>query len=418
MDRRLRNRILLFLVLAGAAAYVLYRLSGRQPMAKIAAVMPQRENLAASISSNGKVEPIAPSVIRAELPTFVANVAAVEGRAVKKGQLLLELDVKDAVAQLAQARASLLRAQDDLRAARAGGRAADAARVNGDLANAITERDRLQKNHDALVRLLKEQAATRDELAQNEVALAKAQEEVKRLTAAKQEFDQQVRLNAERASLQVDQAEAEIAVLEKKVGMARITASIDGTLYSLPVRVGDPVKVGDLLAEMADLRKVRVRAFIDEPELGGLEPDQPVVITWDALPNRTWQGRTDVIPKQVVPRNSRSVGEVLCSVNNDKLELLPNINVNVRIIAKQRFNVLAVPRGAVDVEGGHWYVYVVKDASLGVRKSYLEKREIQVGIASATSYEVAGGLREGEMVALPGDVDLKDGLAVRVVSTR
>ncbi len=418
MDRRLRNRILLFLVLAAAAAYGLYRLSGRQPAAKIAAVMPQRENLVASISSNGKVEPIAPSVIRAELATFVAKVSAVEGRAVKKGQLLLELDVKDAVAQLAQARANRLRAEDDLRAARAGGRAGDAARVNGDLANAIADRDRLQKNHDALARLFQEQAATRAELAQNELDLAKAQDLVRRLTAAKQEFDQQVRLDAERAALQVEQSKAEIAVLEKKTGMGRITAPIDGTLYSLPVRTGDPVKVGDLLAEMADLRKVRVRAFIDEPELGGLEPEQPAVITWDALPNRAWQGRTEVIPKQVVPRNSRSVGELLCSVNNDKLELLPNINVSVRIIAKQRINVLAVPRGAVDVEGGHRYVYVVKDASLGVGKKYLEKREIQVGVASATSYEVAGGLQEGEMVALPGDVDLKDGMAVRVVSTR
>ncbi len=418
MDRRLRNRILLFLVLAAAAAYGLYRLSGRQPAAKIAAVMPQRENLVASISSNGKVEPIAPSVIRAELATFVAKVSAVEGRAVKKGQLLLELDVKDAVAQLAQARANRLRAEDDLRAARAGGRAGDAARVNGDLANAIADRDRLQKNHDALARLFQEQAATRAELAQNELDLAKAQDLVRRFTAAKQEFDQQVRLDAERAALQVEQSKAEIAVLEKKTGMGRITAPIDGTLYSLPVRTGDPVKVGDLLAEMADLRKVRVRAFIDEPELGGLEPEQPAVITWDALPNRAWQGRTEVIPKQVVPRNSRSVGELLCSVNNDKLELLPNINVSVRIIAKQRINVLAVPRGAVDVEGGHRYVYVVKDASLGVGKKYLEKREIQVGVASATSYEVAGGLQEGEMVALPGDVDLKDGMAVRVVSTR
>src|SRR5438876_37790 len=311
MDRRLRNRILLFLVLAAAAAYGLYRLSGRQPAAKIAAVMPQRENLVASISSNGKVEPIAPSVIRAELATFVAKVSAVEGRAVKKGQLLLELDVKDAVAQLAQAHANRLRAEDDLRAARAGGRAGDAARVNGDLANAIADRDRLQKNHDALARLFQEQAATRAELAQNELDLAKAQDLVRRLTAAKQEFDQQVRLDAERAALQVDQSKAEIEVLEKKTGMGRITAPIDGTLYLLPVRTGDPVKVGDLLAEMADLRKVRVRAFIDEPELGGLEPEQPVVITWDALPNRAWQGRTEVIPKQVVPRNSRSVGELL-----------------------------------------------------------------------------------------------------------
>ena len=52
-------------------------------------------------------------------------------------------------------------------------------------------------------------------------------------------------------------------------------------------------------------------------------------ITWDALPNRSWTGKTEVIPKQVVARGTRSVGELLCAVNNDKLELLPNINVNV-----------------------------------------------------------------------------------------
>ena len=49
-----------------------------------------------------------------------------------------------------------------------------------------------------------------------------------------------------------------------------------------------------LLAEMADLHKIRVRAFIDEPELGSLEPNQPVKITWDALPSRVWQGKRGI----------------------------------------------------------------------------------------------------------------------------
>jgi HlyD family secretion protein len=168
---------------------------------------------------------------------------------------------------------------------------------------------------------------------------------------------------------------------------------------------------------MADLHKVRVRAFIDEPELGGLEPNEPVKITWDALPNRTWVGKTEIIPKQVVARQARSVGELLCSVNNDKLELLPNINVNVRINSRERLGVLAVPRGAVQAQGGRRYVFVVKEKQLGVGKSRLEKREIRVGIADATSYEVVSGLQEGEMVALPGDVDLRDGMDVIVIST-
>ncbi|GAC1617019.1 MAG: efflux RND transporter periplasmic adaptor subunit [Candidatus Acidiferrum sp.] len=408
---------MILLLVAGLLAFVLVRVSGRQPVAKVSAVMPKRQTLVSSIHSNGKVEPITPYIMRAQLDTFVEKVAVAEGQPVKKGQLLLQLNVKDAEAQQAEARSKLLRANDDLRAAKAGGRADEAARVSGDLVKEEAERDRLQRNHEALVRLVEKQAATKDEQQANDLALAKAQTEVTRLTAAKQEFDRQVNLDGSRSLLMVAQAQSAEAALEEKVRDGRITAPVDGILYSLPVKAGDYVKVGDLLLEMADLRKVRVRAFIDEPELGQLEPGEPVRITWDALPNRSWLGKTEIIPKQVVARGSRSVGEMLCAVENEKLELLPNINVNIRINSRERLNVLAIPRGAVDSEGGRRFVYVVKDNQLGVGKKKLEKREIQVGIADATSYEVISGLQEGEMVALPGDVEPRDGMDVKIIST-
>lgn len=424
MDRKLRNRIVIFLVLAGVFAYFLVWVIGRKPAAKIAAVMPTRENLISSITSNGKVEPISPYLMSAQLDTFIEKILVTEGQKVRKGQLLMELNVKEAAAQLADTKSKLLRAQDDLRAARAGGKVDDAAKITTDLAKAEAERDRLERNHDALVRLAKQQAATKQDLAANELALVNAKGEVTRLLAVKQQFDEQARLDAERGELQVQQILSDMAAMEDKVGNGRITAPADGTLYALgrnaagqPLKAGDYVKVGDLLAEMADLHKVRVRAFIDEPDLGGLETDEPVIITWDALPNKSWAGTTEVIPKQVVPHGTRSVGELLCAVNNDKLQLLPNINVNVRINSKEHMNVLAVPRGAVAYENGNRYVYVVKPNQLGVGKSTLEKREIQVGIADATSYEVVSGLQQGEMVALPGDTDLKDGMTVQVVNT-
>src|SRR6202142_2063601 len=198
MDRKLPNRILIFRVLAGVVAFALIRFSGRQPVAKIFAVTPIRANVVSSISSNGKVEPISPFVVRAQLDTFVERVRVVEGQAVKKGQLLLELNVKEVAAQLAEAKSKLLRAEDDLRAAKAGGRTDDAARTAGALATAIAQRDRLQRNHDALERLIAGQAATKDELTTNDLELAKAQSEVTRLTAAKQEFDRGVKLDANR----------------------------------------------------------------------------------------------------------------------------------------------------------------------------------------------------------------------------
>jgi HlyD family secretion protein len=425
MDRRLRNRLLIFLVLAGIVAFALVHLQGRQPVAKISAIKPMRENLVSSISTNGKVEPIAPFVMRAQLDTFVEKVGAAEGQAVKKGQLLLELDVKDAAARLSETKSKLLQAEDDLRTAREGGRVDEVARTEGALATAIANRDRLQRNHEVLQRLIAQQAATKDELAANDLELAKAQSQVTQLTAAREEFERGVRLEASSAELHVEQLRSEVAALEEKVRDGRIVAPADGTLYALgrhgdanlPIKAGDYVRVGDLLAEMADLHRVRVRAFIDEPELGALEPGEPVKITWDALPNRSWEGKTEIIPKQVVPRAARSVGELLCNVDNDKLELLPNINVDVRINSRERVNVLTVPRGAVEAEGGRRFVFVVLRNALGIGKATLEKREIAVGIADATNYEVAAGLQEDEMVALPGDVDLRDGMPVRIVNT-
>ena len=207
----------------------------------------------------------------------------------------------------------------------------------------------------------------------------------------------------------------EVRSLEEKVRQGQVTAPVNGALYSLPVRERDFVKTGDLLAEMADLRQVRVRAFIDEPELGGLEPNQAVDITWDAFAGQVWHGRTEQIPKQVVARGTRSVGEVLCSVSNERLELLPSINVDVHIHLRERTNALTVPRGAVQIEGMHRYVFVVEDGGL---RSRLQKREIKVGIASATKYEVLDGLREHERMALPGEVELRDGMTVNIAERK
>src|SRR6202165_1734089 len=227
MDRRLRNRIVIFLVLAAVVAFALVRLSGRQPVAKISAVSPVRENLVSSISSNGKVEPIAPFVMRAQLDTFIERISAVEGQAVKRGQLLLELNVKDATAQLAEARSKLLSAEDDLRADKAGGRSDEAAQTEGQVAAAVAQRDRLQRNHDSLERLIAQQAATKDELAANDLDLARAAAQVKQLSAARQEFERGVKLDTNLTALQVEQLRGQVASLEEKVRDGRIVAPAD-----------------------------------------------------------------------------------------------------------------------------------------------------------------------------------------------
>jgi HlyD family secretion protein len=377
---------------------------GQAPIVPVVEV--SRENLSATITSNGKVEPISPTVARAEFPTFVSKVMASEGQAVRRGQLILTLDAADIRSQLAQARGNLLAAKTDLQNAQAGGPPEEVARLQGDLKASQLEVANLERAEKALEALAAKQAATQGEVTQNRAILAKARANLEALEAKKQALEQRSAVIVEGASLRVSQEQNLVEALEEKVRSATVTSPINGTLYSLPVKAGDYVKVGDTLAEMADLRHVRVRAFVDEPDLGALEAGQDVEVTWDAKPGHVWSGRTEQVPKQVVARGMRSVGEVLCSVDNNQLDLLPNVNVQVRILVHERRGALVVPRTAVREDNGKRYVFVL----LGNK---LHRRDISVGIASASKYEVVKGLTAGERVALPGEHELRDGLEIR-----
>ncbi len=393
-------------IFAGLIVLILVGLAGRGQAPLVSVAKIARENLTATITSNGKVEPINSIVARAQFATFVTKVSAVEGQAVRRGQPILTLESADIQSQLAQARSDLLSAQADLRNARAGGPPAEVAQIEGDLQKAQAEVTNLERKQEALKQLVPQHAATQDELAQNQLALAQARATMQTTKQKKDDLARRAVLDTDRASLRDQQLTDQVRSLEEKVRSASISAPADGTLYSLPVRVGDYVSVGQVLAEMADLSRVRVRAFVDEPDLGWLEPNQVVQITWDGLPGRVWGGRTEQVPKQVVALGTRSVGEVLCSVDNVKLELLPNVNVEVRILVRERPGVLVVPRAAVRSDGPHHFVFALD----GDR---VRKREILVGIASSSRYEVLSGLIEGARVVLPGDLDLRDGMDVR-----
>jgi HlyD family secretion protein len=400
-----RKWIVLALV-AALAIIVVIVIAGRAQAPAVPIVKVSREDLSSAITSNGKVEPISPFVAHAQFPTFVGKVMATEGQDVHPGQVVLVLDDADTKSQLAQARADLLAAQTALQNARAGGPPGEVAQLAGDVQKARSQVENLERTQKALTDLVAKQAATQDELAQNQAALVQARANLQALEQRLEAQKQQASVDVQTATLRLKQDQGQVQAFETRLRSATVTALLDGTLYSLPVRVGEYVKVGDVLAEMADLRQVRVRAFVDEPDLGWLAPGEDVQVNWDAMPSRTWTGKVEQVPKQVVARGTRSVGEVLCSVKNDKVELLPNINVEVHIVVRQRPGVLVVPRVAVRYDNGQHYVFVF-DGEI------IHRRDITVGVASSDKYEVVSGLSLGDRIAVPGDIDVKDGMEIR-----
>ena len=407
MATTLTKSIWVFLLVAGAAVLVFVAAAGpgRDRPVTISVTHAVRQELSSWTTGNGKVEPIEPHVIQAQLATRIGAVYVKEGQMVKAGDPLLQLDAAESKSELARMRDQLIGAQEEQKTALQGGSPDDLAQIQSDLAKTVGQITQLTQDRAALTRLVQGQAATRQELDQNRIALEKAEAEKHLLEEKKNALSARSKIQAQRAALRADEAQESIQSMEQKINSARVTAPVGGAIYSLPARSGTFVHIGDTLAEMADLSRARVRAFIDEPELGSLKQGQIVEITWDALPARVWKGMIEQLPTTISTRGSRNVGEVLCSVNNEAAELLPNTNVNVKIRVAERENVLTLPRSAVRTNGAKRYVFVVED-------NRVKSREVTVGISNPTTYEILAGVTEQDTIALQMDTELREGQTV------
>lgn len=401
--------VIVVLIAAAVAAGVAYH-SMRTAIPSVQVIHPIRTGLYDYVTCNGKIEPVNAAVFHAPLDTFVTGVFSKEGRMVHRGETLLTLDASQVRANLAKAKIELLSADEGIQQAQAGGPPDEKAQLTADLRQAKVDLDRLQTRQDALEKFLESHASTKDEVSQNAAALARSRSLVETLQKKQEDFASRVALQGKSDQLRRQQAKETIQSLEQQLQSATVVSPFEGTLFSFPLRTGDYVKVGEELASIAELRKVRLRAYVDESDIGHLKLDQPVKITWDAMPDREWSGKTEQIPQQVEARGTRSVGEVLCSVDNSKLELLPNVNVDVRILVQASDHALVLPRGAVRSLQGRHYVFVLDG-------NRLSRRVVILGMANATSYDIVSGLAESDSVVLSGNSDLRDGLEVRTYET-
>jgi len=370
---------------------------------KVRAITAQRGPIRSVVSTNGKVEPVQNFEAHAPIATTVKRLLVKEGDHVRNGQLLLQLDDDDIRSQAARAQAQLKAAQANQSAPQA-----EVQTINDQLAKARIARDTAQRNLDSLRRLQQQGEASSAEVRKAEETLASAQADVT-LYEQKQK-DRYSQPEQARIEAQISEAQAAYNAAENALTKSSVRAPFDGIVYSLPVKQGAFVQAGDLLLQEADLTHVLVRAFVDEPDVGRLQMNQKVEITWDAVPGRTWSGTVNSVPSTVKPHGSRNVGEATCLIDNQDLRLLPNINVGVTIIAAEHSNVLTLQRDALHIDENTPYVFLIVG-------DHLKRQPIQVSLQNLTRVEIVSGLSEGEAVAISAEETkpLVDGAAVRVV---
>ena len=342
------------------------------------------------VSTNGRIEPINNFEAHAPTSMSVRRVLVKEGDTVKRGELLVVLDDAEARAQAARAQTQLKAAQADLSGAERGGTQEEVLSLDAQLVKAAADQDAARRNLDALKKLQQQGAASAGEVRAAEDALATADAQ---LTFLRQKQTKRYS-PAELAHVEAQQADAQASyeAAEDVLAKSNVRAPFDGIVYSLPVKQGGFVTAGDLLLQVADLRKVLVRAFVDEPDVARLTARDPIEITWDAVPGRVWQATVTDVPSTVKLHGTRNVGETTSIVDNKDLRLLPNINVSVTIVAAEHDNVLVVPREAVRIDDSKLYVLLVSGHEL-------KRRDVETSLTNLTQVEITHGLSAKDVVA-------------------
>lgn len=365
--------------------------------------------ITASISTNGKIEPINNFEAHAPVATTVTRLYVQQGDWVKAGQALLQLSDAEARAQAAKAEAQLRGAQADLSAVSNGGTQEEILTTRNALTKAQSDRDAAERTLHATERLQQSGAASQAEVqaAQNHLKIAEANVQLLQQKLK----DRYSAPEIGHVEAQQSEAQASLAAANSLLKNSNVSAPFAGMVYSLPIKQGSFVNAGDLLLQLADLHKVRVRAFVDEPEIGRLRKGQTVELTWDALPGRIWKGEVETLPTVIVQRNTRNVGEVTCIVDNADLRLLPNTNVNVAIVVERKENVLTVPREAIHQDSAGRYVFQVVDGEL-------KRRDVETSVSDLTRVEITKGLSDHAVLALGAinSQSLSAGMPVKVVN--
>jgi HlyD family secretion protein len=397
-----------WLVAWAAGIVLVFYIRSQHSLVEVTAARVEPQTLTQTKATNGRVEPLEDFEAHAPLAGVVDNLYVRLGEQVQSGQELLRMDDSDARKDLATAEASLVTSLALLQTMEQGGTATERLTSTADISSAKIQVQQDSASLSALEKLQTQGAASANEVAQAQQLLNAAQARVGQLQAQKGVRYSADDLRAQKA--QVAEAQAAVDAARSVYGAVDIHAPFAGTVYAMSVKQYQFVPAGETLVQVANLQKLQVTAYFDEPEIGQLKVGQPVSIVWAAKPNQLWHGHIVAVPTTITSYGTtRNVGECLISVDDANGVLLPNTTVTVTVTELQHENVLSLPREALHTKGLSNYVFRI----VGDR---LVQTPVQVGLTNNERFEITDGLKQGDLVALGAttEVDLSDGLRVKV----
>ncbi|HEY2018956.1 MAG TPA: efflux RND transporter periplasmic adaptor subunit [Bryobacteraceae bacterium] len=405
-----------------------------------------RGDLASVVTASGEIKPKNYINIGANAQGDITELLVKEGDHVRRGQLLAKIEDTQPTANVKSSEAAVASAEADSSASEAGLKAAD---ENLQTMQAAIDKDkadleRMKSEVDRAEMLFKEQLMAKQDYDLKRFSYQAQQAAVKeseaRLTQARAQREQQA---AQLTSMQrrISQAKAGLSLVNDVLHKHSSFSPIDGMVTNLPVRAGESVvpglqnQTGTLIMTIADMSLITAEVKVDETDIVNIKLGQPVDITIDAIPNKTYKGHvteignTAILRSTGVAANQSAISsqeakdfKVVVAMDNPPDEIRPGLSCTAKITTATRQNVLTIPIQALTVrqkgdleakpagKGGDAQAATKLDpAAEKAKKEEItgvfvvsgEKavfQKVETGITGATDIEVVNGLKDGDQI--------------------
>ena len=208
-----------------------------------------------------------------------------------------------------------------------------------------------------------------------------------------------------RAALRTAEAEAELAAMREQKALIR--APFDGIVGLRGISPGLYVQPGDALVSLDRIDPLDLDFRVPERWFGALRPGLAIELVVDALPGQRFAGTITALAP-AIDVNGRAV-RVRASVPNPERVLRPGLFARVLLELEPRPQAVLVPEAAVVLDPGGAVVFRVEDGRARLVR-------VTTGVRRAGMVEIKDGLTAGDVVVVNGQVRLRDGIAVEIVT--
>lgn len=348
----------------------------------------------------GTVRSKVASVLSSRVTGQILAVHVREGDRVQAGQLLLEIDTREAAAQLRKAQAGLREAREMLEEVERNIQAAEsakmAAQANKTLAISTFNRYKTLLERRSVSPQEFEEVQARY---QGTIAEADRAGEMHRALLAKKE----------QVLAKMEQAQAEVNKAQLAVGYAQVTSPIDGLVTAKQAEVGVLATPGLPLVTVEDDTHYRLEAVVEESQIGKIRAGATVRVGIDALGPIEWLGRVVEIGPATDPASRSSIVKLELSPKGDRArgrQILRSGLFGKALFSIGQRQALTVPEKAIMVRGQLQEIYVLDSENIA------RLRLIKTGKPYGQRVEISAGLRGGERIVVEGVEAVSDGSRV------